>query len=221
LKEYFPIKKEYIESRKVEIENREAPLFEIKDEYSFTEDFAPLTESEGSSELSIIQPFYIRKEYTGRENEVKFIKYLEQKKTALEWWFKNGEASKEFYCLKYFNTATKEEALFYPDWILKFKDGRIGIFDTKSGFTAQNPEGRAEGLANKLKELNSNGGNYVGGLVVLENNQWYYFTNEKYLLETEMNKVEEPKTEYKTKFNYEYTPGKLNSNWKEFNELFK
>ena len=221
LKEYFPIKKEYIESRKIEIENREAPLFEIKDEYSFTEDFAPLTESEGSSELSIIQPFYIRKEYNGRENEVKFIKYLEQKKTALEWWFKNGEASKEFYCLKYFNTATKEEALFYPDWILKFKDGRIGIFDTKSGFTAQNPEGRAEGLANKLKELNNNGGNYVGGLVVLENNQWYYFTNEKYLLETEMNKVEEPKTEYKTKFNYEYTPGKLNSNWKEFNELFK
>jgi len=61
---------------------------------------------------------------------------------------------RNFYCLKYYNTAKNKKQLFYPDWILKFKDGRIGIFDTKSGFTAQNPEGRAEGLANKLKELN-------------------------------------------------------------------
>jgi len=221
LKEYYPIKKEYIETKKIEIENREAPLFEIKDEYSFTEDFSTLKESEGSSELSVIQPFYIRKNYTGRDNEIKFIKYLEQKKSALEWWFKNGETSKEFYCLKYFNTAIKEDALFYPDWILKFKDGRIGLFDTKSGFTAQNPEGRAEGLANKLKELNDKGGNYVGGLVVLENNQWYYFTDSKHLIETEMNRVEEPVEGYKSKFNYEYTPGKLNSNWREFNDLFK
>ena len=107
--------------------------------------------------------------------------------------------------------SEKEEALFYPDWILKFKDGRIGIFDTKSGQTAQNPEGRAEGLANKLKELNAEGGNYVGGLVVLENNQWYYFNNEKYLLEPTVNGVE---------FDYDYTPGKLTENWKPFNELF-
>jgi type III restriction enzyme len=76
----------------------------------------------------------LKKEYKGRENELKFLNYLEQKKDKLDWWFKNGDSGKEFYCLKYFNTAKKEEALFYPDWILKFKDGRIGIFDTKSGF---------------------------------------------------------------------------------------
>jgi type III restriction enzyme len=162
----------------------------------------------------------LRKEYKGRENELKFIKYLEQKEKALEWWFKNGEASKEFYCLKYFNTSTKEDALFFPDWILKFKDGRIGIFDTKSGFTAQNPEGRAEGLANKLIELNKSDIKFIGGLVVLENNQWYYFDNEKYSMEEAMNTVEEPKTEYKSKFNYEYISGNLNDNWKLLNNLF-
>lgn len=221
LKDYFPIKQEVIKKRKEQIEKREAILFEIKNEYSYTDDFALLKEDEGTSNLSIVQPFYIRKEYKGRINEVKFIKYLEQKEDVLEWWFKNGEGSKEYYCLKYFNTATKEEALFYPDWILKFKDGRIGIFDTKSGFTAQNPEGRAEGLANKLKELNNQGGNYIGGLVILENNQWYYFTNEKYLLEPEINKVEEPIAEYGKKFNYEYTPGKLSKNWKPFESLFE
>jgi len=221
LKDYFPVKKEYIEKRKKEIEEREAPLFEIKEEYSYTEDFAELTPEEGTSKLSAVQPFYLRKEYKGRENELKFLKYLEQKADKLEWWFKNGEGSKEYYCLKYFNTSTKEESLFYPDWILKFKDGRIGIFDTKSGFTAQNPEGRAEGLADKILELNSEGGNFIGGLVVLENNQWYYFNNEKYSMEDVTNKVEEPQEEYGKKFNYEYTPGKLNENWKPFEKVFE
>lgn len=220
LKDYFPIKQEVIKKRKEQIEKREAVLFEIKNEYVYTDDFAKLKEDEATSTLSVVQPFYIRKEYKGRENEVKFIKYLEQKKDSIEWWFKNGEGSKEYYCLKYFNTSTKEDALFYPDWILKFKDGRIGIFDTKSGFTAQNPEGRAEGLANKLKELNAEGGNYIGGLVVLENNQWYYFTDEKYLLEPEMNIAKEPQAEYGCQFKYEYTPGKLNDNWKPFGNLF-
>ena len=191
LKDYFPIKKEFIENRKREIEEREAPLFEIKEKYNFTDDFSELTIDEGTSELCVIQPFYLRKDYKGRENELKFINYLEQKGDVLEWWFKNGESSSEYYCLRYFNTATKEEALFYPDWILKFKDGRIGLFDTKSGFTAQNPEGRAEGLANKIQELNSQGLKVIGGLVVLENNQWYFSSS----------------------LPYTYTPGKLSPNW--------
>lgn len=221
LKEYYPIKKEFLDQRKKDIEKREAPLFEIKEEYSFTEDYAELTEQEGTSELSAIQPFYLRKEYNGRENELKFLNYLEQKTDKLDWWFKNGDSGKEFYCLKYYNTARNEEALFYPDWILKFKDGRIGIFDTKSGMTAQNPEGRAEGLANKIKELNSNGGNYIGGLVVLENNQWYYFSNEKYILEETINEVNEPQEVYGNKFGYSYTPGNLSKDWKLMNNLFE
>jgi len=207
LKDYFPIKKKIIEKRKEDIEKREAILFDIKSEYSYTVDFSELTEEEGTSDLSVIQPFYIRKEYKGRDNEVKFLKYLEQKKSALEWWFKNGEGSKEFYCLKYYNTSTKEDALFYPDWILKFKDGRVGIFDTKSGFTAQNPEGRAEGIANKLIELNKKDVIFIGGLVVLENNQWYYYSDEKYVAGSE--------------YGYEYVQGNLNANWKPFEGLFK
>ena len=221
LKEYYPVKKKYLENRKKEIEKREAPLFEIIEEYSFTEDYAEITTQEGTSELSAIQPFYLKKEYTGRKNELKFLNFLEQKKNKLDWWFKNGDSGKEYYCLKYFNTAKKEDSLFYPDWIMKFNDGRIGIFDTKSGQTAQNPEGRAEGLAKKLKELNANGGNYIGGLVVLEGNQWYYFNNEKYSLENTVNPVNEPHEIYDTvKFEYNYTPGKLTENWKLLNDLF-
>ena len=180
LKDYYPIKKDFLDKRKTEIEKREAPVFEIKKEYSFTEDFAELTSDEGTSILSVIQPFYLRKLYNGRGNELKFINYLEQKNNLIEWWFKNGEGSKEYFCLKYINTSTDKEALFYPDWIIKFKNGKVGIFDTKSGFTAQNPEGRAEGLHMKISELNKDGGNYIGGLLVLENNQWYCNQNMPY-----------------------------------------
>lgn len=211
LKTYYPIKKAFLEKRKTEIEKREAPLFEIREEYTFTDDYAELTKDEGTSELSVIQPFYLKKQYNGRVNELKFLNYLEQHKDKIDWWFKNGDSGKEYYCLKYYNTGKKEEALFYPDWIIKFKDGRIGIFDTKSGNTAQNPEGRAEGLAKKLIELNKEGGNYIGGLVVLENNQWYYFNNETYLKEySEDNQID---------FEYDYTPGKLNKHWQLFSEI--
>jgi type III restriction enzyme len=201
LQDYYPVKQKIIEARRKEIEAREAIQFTIKDEYSYNDNFATLSSSESTSELSVVQPFYIRSKYKGRENEVKFIRFLEQKADSLEWWFKNGEGSKEYYCLKYKNTKTNEDALFYPDWILKFKDGRVGIFDTKSGFTAQDPEGRAEGLAEKLEQLNKESQNFIGGLVVLENNQWYFFDADAGI-------------------DYEYSPGRMNDGWKLFDELF-
>jgi len=100
LKEYYPVKKEYLEKRKKDIEKREAPLFEIKEEYTFTEDYAELTAQEGTSILSAIQPFYLKKEYKGRDNELKFVNYLEHKKDKLDWWFKNGDSGKEFLLFK-------------------------------------------------------------------------------------------------------------------------
>src|SRR5690554_7793618 len=54
LKEYYPVKKEYLRSEERRVEKREAPLFEIKEEYTFTEDYAELTTQEGTSELSEI-----------------------------------------------------------------------------------------------------------------------------------------------------------------------
>lgn len=101
--------------------------------------------------------------------------------------------------------------MFYPDWILKLKDGTIGIFDTKSGATAINPEGRAKGLADKLKVLNnSNKNKFIGGLVVKENEQWYFYEDEEY------QSLEGDNLEY----GYSYVPGKLCDNWKPLIEIF-
>ncbi|MEI8087797.1 MAG: DEAD/DEAH box helicase family protein, partial [Paludibacter sp.] len=194
LKEYRPILKEILALRKQQIEEREAMTFNIRKYYSYTTEYELYP-----SELSIWTDFYLQKEYKGRENESAFIQFLEGLNGKIDWWFKNGSEGKDYYSLRYYNTAFKEEKLFYPDWIIRFADGRIGIFDTKGGQTAINPEGRAEALAQKIKLLNTLGETkFVGGLIVSENGQWYY------------NGYEE----------YEYTPGKMNKYWKLMTELF-
>ena len=209
LKDYYPVRHTYLVAKKKNIQAQSTVAFNIQTQYGFTEDYAMLDASEGTSALSIVQPFYLKKEYNGRINELAFIQYLESKSNNIEWWFKNGDSGKEAYCLRYYNTAKKEDALFYPDWLVKFKDGRFGIFDTKGGNTAINPEGRELGLADKIKSLNSNGGNFVGGLVVLENSLWHYFHNVVYM------------SDNTSDLDYEYAKGKMGANWIKFETLFQ
>ncbi|MDD3487886.1 MAG: DEAD/DEAH box helicase family protein [Candidatus Pacebacteria bacterium] len=189
LKDYRPILEKILNERAKRNEEREAPIFTIQESYSYTEDYAKMP-----MDLYVLEDFYIRKDnYDGKPNETKFINYLDNKKKYLEWWFKQG-IGQEYFAVKYFNTADKKDALFYPDWILKFKDGRVGIFDTKSGRTATDTEGRAPALVQRLKEL---GKKYIGGIVIKENAIWYYSDAE----------------------NYKYTPGNLDKNWKKFEDL--
>lgn len=208
LKDYYPVRHKYLVAKKKKTQAKSTVAFNIQSQYGFNEDYAMLDNSEGSSALSVVQPFYIKKEYNGRINELAFVQYLESKSNHIEWWFKNGDSGKEAYCLRYYNTAKKEDALFYPDWLVKFKDGRFGIFDTKGGNTAINPEGRELGLADKIKSLNESGGNFVGGLVVLENNLWHYFNNSDYM------------SNNSSELNYEYTKGRMGDNWLKFESLF-
>ena len=191
LKDYRPILKEILDKRKKEAEEKEAPTFEIKEEYSFTDDY-----KEEKQNLCVLDKFFLLEEYDGKPNELAFMEYIDAKKKQIEWWFKNGNSGINYYAIKYFNTAEKEDRLFYPDWIIKFKDGRIGIFDSKKGDTAINTEGRAEALAKKLKEL---GKKFIGGIAVFENGIWNYNCSE----------------------NYEYTKGKMNKDWKKMEEVFK
>jgi len=166
LKDYRPTLNKILADRKKKAIKIESPVFKFKDTYSFTDDFSLVKQS-----LCILEDCYLRKEYTGRNNEVNFIKHID-KSNKVHWWYKNGDSGKEYFALKYFNTAEQTEKLFYPDWIVKFKDNRIGIFDTKLGQTCKT-DGRAKGLAARLKGL---GKNYCGGIVTKQN-EVYMFCN--------------------------------------------
>ncbi len=187
LKEYRPVRDKFVADRRKR-EREEALPFKIKTSYAYSGDYADY----GPCRKSALQPFKLKKEYPGRENETAFIAFLEGLR-SVEWWFKQNDEGKDFYAIKYFNTAEGRERLFYPDWIVRSVDGKIGIFDTKGGFTAKNPEGRAEALAARIAELNRLAGErrFFGGLCVRENGLWYCNRAEVYAYKDAMGNLAE------------------------------
>lgn len=167
LRDFKPVAQKLIEEKKRVAETKEAPIFTIQSEYPCTEDY-----EEVPQKLYALDKLYLLPTYQGRDNEIKFIKYLEKKSEKIEWWFKNGNQGKLYFAVRYTNSDSKKEELFYPDWIILFKDGRLGIFDTKKGRTAteNNTRDKALALQKKLKEF---GKKYIGGIVVEEAGLWY------------------------------------------------
>ncbi len=192
--DFKPIAQSILKDRKKKQEEAEAPIFEILEQYGFTSDYEELPQK-----LCALDKCFVLKDYKGKENELNFIKYLEGKGKQIDWWFKNGNQGKEYFAIKYFNSVDGKEALFYPDFIIRFKSGGIGIFDPKKDQTATDPEtaDKAKALALKLNKL---GKVYVGGIAVFENGVWNYNSSEK----------------------YKYQKGKMNQdkNWQPLENLF-
>lgn len=126
--------------------------------------------------LSILEPFYERENASSVEKD--FADFLDNKPNEIDWWFKNGERDGTFFAIPY--TDGNETKLFYVDWIVKYKDGRIGLFDTKAGIYAETAKSRAEGLAKYIKEQNEKGKNLFGGIVILRGGSWYLNDNDVY-----------------------------------------
>ncbi|HPC37289.1 MAG TPA: DEAD/DEAH box helicase family protein [Candidatus Paceibacterota bacterium] len=128
--------------------------------------------SEVSVKKSIMQPFFSDGKW---KPETAFIDFLE-KSEKVEWWFKNGDRDATFFAVRYNNG---EEKPFYVDFIVKLKDGRIGLFDTKAGFTKQIAGPKIDGLYKYIQNENKKGKNLFGGIVTnTERNyrgRWVYF----------------------------------------------
>jgi type III restriction enzyme len=122
---------------------------------------------------SVMKPFYTKKP---SEPERLFVELLENSK-KVRWWFKNGETE-----IKYFAVLRKDEGAFYPDFIIQFEDGRVGIFDTKSGRTAEEGDAgpRAEGLQKYIRDQNKKGKKLWGGIVINITGSWRYNDSENY-----------------------------------------
>jgi type III restriction enzyme len=126
-------------------------------------------------EKSIMKPLYIR---TPSEPEKKFMELLD-KSNKIKWWFRNGEGEIKYFAILYEDENGFERA-FYADFIVMFKDGKIGLFDTKSGMTAKDAMPRAEGLQKYIKAENKKDKKLWGGIVIYVNRTWRYNDEEKY-----------------------------------------
>ncbi len=104
-----------------------------------------------------------------------FEELLEDRKSrSVEWWYKNGKSLEQYFAIAYTDPDTNFESAFYPDYIVRFKDGTIGIYDTKSGFTAKDAKSKAEALARYIKAQNKKGKKLVGGIAQPLLHAWYY-----------------------------------------------
>ena len=124
---------------------------------------------------SIMNPFYSKKL---SEPEEKFIEYLNNSETV-EWWYKNGETEKKFFSVPYIDDDGKEKG-FYVDFLIRFQDGTVGIFDTKSGRTAADAGTRHDGLYKYMQAENKKGKKLIGGIVVDDNGTWRHNDKKEY-----------------------------------------
>jgi type III restriction enzyme len=126
---------------------------------------------------SIMQPFFEFKE--AKKPEKDFAEFLNNTLANVDWFFKNGETESKFFAVSY-KEKDGELKTFFIDWIVNYKDGKIGLFDTKEGFTAEIAKSRAEGLAAYIKEENKKGKKLFGGIVVPKDGSWRLNDNDVY-----------------------------------------
>ncbi len=173
--------------------------YEINEEWHipFDKNYNPNTNIKIESKLSIHQPLYVEtKEGKADKLELEFIEYLDKHENSIEYFWKNGSE----HMNTNFGIAKEDGTAFQPDFLIQFKDGRIGIFDTKAGkgYNEKDNEIKSNALQQYITDENKKGKNIVGGLVVENNGTFYYYD----------------RTTYKT---YKEKP----EQWKSFEELVK
>ena len=96
------------------------------------------------------------------EPEKKFIDLLKNSGTVA-WWWKNGdEHMQENFGIK----IDEKGKTFQPDFIVRYTDGTIGIYDTKPiGDRVDDTKVKAEALQNYIKKQKK----VAGGIVIFEN----------------------------------------------------
>ena len=129
---------------------------------------------------SAMVPFYRR--VNAPSTEVLFEEALD-KSSKVEWWYKNGEKMDKYFAVKYYELGDDAKSYgkaFYPDYIVKYVDGRVGILDTKSGWTAEDKAAAAK--ANALQRYIQEHADLdlFGGIVNVTNGAFYINSDTDY-----------------------------------------
>ena len=156
------------EMKKRRARELEELTFRIPDVDQFNENYI-ITKSPNNA----MEQYYRKKNAPGTEN--KFEDMLDAS-TQIEWWYKNGEKMERYFAIPYFELNERQRSIrraFYPDYIIKYADGSIGIYDTKAGFTADNEHVRQK--ANALQAFIQEHAdlNLKGGIINVKNNYFY------------------------------------------------
>ncbi len=131
---------------------------------------------------SLYQPLYVLKSQDGRINflEKDFLNYLDDREQVVWYWENGPELMRVNFGISYNNGMNT----FQPDFIVKFVDGTVGIFDTKAiDQRVEDTKVKQEALWNYLKLINFNRGyapKVIGGIVIKSGSQFFLFQGNDY-----------------------------------------
>ena len=106
--------------------------------------------------------------------------------SKVEWWFKNGINKIEYLGLKYEYPQNKIKT-FYPDYLVKYIDGTIAVYETKSdgddeifGGLNVKTASKAQALSLWRDSLISQGRKVKTGIVIVKKNSVLINSKNKY-----------------------------------------
>lgn len=156
--------------------------FRIEDKRGYSNE----THKKLDASKSLYQPLYVlvTDTTTGAVNELEksFIEYLHgDGDEAVEWFWENGtELMRINFGIEYDNGMST----FQPDFLVKFTDGTVGIFDTKPiNYRIDDTKFKAEALYKYLDDnskIRGKAPKIIGGIVVNSGTQFYYYNEAEY-----------------------------------------
>jgi hypothetical protein len=112
--------------------------------------------------------------------EKSFEKFLTDNNDKILWWWKNGENKQDYFGIKYEYPAGFIHT-FYPDYLVKLVDRRLGIFEVKDTDDRDGlnyTKAKSEKLQKYIKE--QKGKKLFGGITIEKSDGWKINQKEKY-----------------------------------------
>ena len=184
---YQPIKEEEVREKIEEVE-------EWNNEWEISEsrNYNPNIYKPFSYKFSLYKHIQDKKAYLSFNSKIEneFTELLEENKDKILWWWQNGN---EHMALN-FGVKYGEGSTFQPDFLVMFKNGTLGIFDTKaSGDREDSNKLKSEALQKYILEENKRKKKEIlfGGLIIKEGQHFRINSDKSYSSFDDINKVKE------------------------------
>jgi len=118
------------------------------------------------SEKHALEPYYAHDNRP--QTEIRFETMLD-KSNKIDWWWKNGEKMQHYFGVAFIaeneGTGAKSPATFYPDYIIRYKDGSTGVYDTKAGMTVTSVDTKLKSDALQQYLIANSELGIIGGII--------------------------------------------------------
>ena len=168
---YGAVKEQEVRERIEESEQRYP--FELQPEQFYNE----YTDEIVKVKKYAYEPCYLNVDRSKPERE--FETFLNSNALKIDWWWKNGENKQDYFGIKY--EYASNIYTFYPDYLVKLADGRLGIFEVKDAADRDGKtytKAKAEALQKYI--IGQKNKKLFGGIVIERNKAWHINSKKNY-----------------------------------------